>query len=319
MNTPQANKQLDNVFESRKFSLESGKNENKLSLGFTQISNKIILKSNSHSNNNQDPTSIIDNLKSEKLKIITASKYAPNLMINLNQFPSASKNDQIDFSRKSSPHNRICSDIPNSHLNLKNIAKNSILSNQSVGLKINENSSRKFQISTNVAIPIFCRKKTDIQKEPVLESEFKKQSSETNNKFVATLNQLKNNILINKKHATTTNSPKNKITNIKPTAINNNFIQPKQAPTNSTPVTQRVKEEAKTKSVISTKINLNDIKQKNQDKNTKTECNIIENSLENILETSNCSVISTARESNYYCKESEKLCKYIKNCKFNVI
>ena len=39
---------------------------------------------------------------------------------------------------------------------------------------------------------------------------------------------------------------------------------------------------------------------------------------EDFLETSNCSVKSSVRESNYYKKEAEKLSNYIKRSKFLV-
>ena len=40
---------------------------------------------------------------------------------------------------------------------------------------------------------------------------------------------------------------------------------------------------------------------------------------DNILETSNCSIKSSARESNYYKKEAEKLSLHIKKSKFTYI
>ena len=74
---------------------------------------------------------------------------------------------------------------------------------------------------------------------------------------------------------------------------------------------QRQKDEQSAKKLLSLNLNKNNIIQ-----STTNEKQILDlsKSLENILETSNCSVKSTLRESNYYKKEAEKLSKYIKNC-----
>ncbi len=56
---------------------------------------------------------------------------------------------------------------------------------------------------------------------------------------------------------------------------------------------------------VNLKLDLNKIKKKD---------NSNDQSIENILNSSNCSLKSSLRESNYYKKEADKLSTYIKNC-----
>lgn len=116
-----------------------------------------------------------------------------------------------------------------------------------------------------------------------------------------------NNIL--KKHSTTTNSPKN--------TMSMNFNKDTAKKNINSPIDKCGKQ------VLSLKLNLNNLNHKEvmiNDKNLIKDMknnNIINTqkknlSIDNILETSNCSVMSSMRESNYYKKESEKLSNYIK-------
>ena len=118
-----------------------------------------------------------------------------------------------------------------------------------------------------------------------------------------------------KKHSTSTNSPKNMLLNFKKEIILNNkeLVKDEKINTKNNPSisSQRQKDEQSAKKLLSLNLNKNNIIQ-----STTNEKQILDlsKSLENILETSNCSVKSTLRESNYYKKEAEKLSKYIKNC-----
>ena len=60
---------------------------------------------------------------------------------------------------------------------------------------------------------------------------------------------------------------------------------------------------------VNLKLDLNKILKKDDNTNFKKNP-----SDENVLESSNCSIKSSRRESNYYKKEAEKLSAYIKNC-----
>ena len=279
--------------------------------------NKIFLKSNSQSNN-QNNTLIVDSSKSDKVKAEFSKRHTPS--INFNQHNSNNKNDGLNFSRKSSPYNKITSDILYSNFNLiKNMAKKEII--QQIGVKLNEDRYKKFSINSNIAVPIFEIKKIDSESHNLkLETEIPNNGIEVlNNKFVSNLHHLKNCILSGKKHSTTANSPKNQSSFKKDAAVNNNYIQTTSKYFQQNIINNheslRIKEDVRIKPIISTKLNLNDLKLKKVEEEKRLEeKKKSENSLDHILETSNCSVKSTGRECNYYNKESEKLSKYIKKC-----
>jgi hypothetical protein len=171
--------------------------------------------------------------------------------------------------------------------------------------KTNSKSSSRIEDKSENNKKIECEvKKTDINL-------IGKQSQTKTSSLQSTINNSKNNSTNQfKKHATTTNSPKHTLNinfnkEIAKKNIHNNMVG------------------KPSKQVLSLKLNLNNLNQKEvtlKEKNIlkeKTNINTSELnqnnlSIDNILETSNCSVKSSLRESNYYKKESEKISNYIK-------
>jgi len=128
---------------------------------------------------------------------------------------------------------------------------------------------------------------------------------------------------IDKKNQSSTNSPKNMSLLFKKN-IDKSKQQKKELINKSNVISNSnldlVKiDESKHKPMINLKLNLNSLnpnkgikyitKEKALNQNEKAN-----NSFDNVLNTSNCSIRSTIRESNYYKKESDKLSMYIKKC-----
>jgi hypothetical protein len=142
-----------------------------------------------------------------------------------------------------------------------------------------------------------------------------KDSSSTNPSMI--------NPQIDKKNQSSTNSPKNMSLLFKKN-IDKSKQQKKELINKSNVISNSnldlVKiDESKHKPMINLKLNLNSLnpnkgikyitKEKALNQNEKAN-----NSFDNVLNTSNCSIRSTIRESNYYKKESDKLSMYIKKC-----
>ena len=121
-------------------------------------------------------------------------------------------------------------------------------------------------------------------------------------------------IIAPKKHSTSINSPKNLLLNLKKDIImcdskKSETIDKEKSPSKNTITSEKQIKDQSTMKLVTIPL------EKNESVNEKDN-NDVSKSLENILETSNCSIRSTLRESNYYRKEAEKLSNYIKKCLF---
>ena len=285
----------------------------------------------------------LDSKSTQKLNLKSLEK---SPIINLNQ-PFMNNNQAeinaiTDFSKKSSPHNKQISDIPNKFSLISNSNNMSALVDKQNALKIMDTKKSNYSNNSSTVNQNQNAQKNN-SKSPRIEekSDFliKKKVEETKKSENSIKNNIQNSTVIKnslnnnnnilnpyKKHSTSTNSPKHILLNFKKeVVITNNFVKEiskndkiSSKNNNSISTSQRHKDDQISKPIISLKLNLNNLKQPNVNEiKKKKESNLdLSNnkSLDNILETSNCSVKSTLRESNYYRKEAEKLSYYVKNC-----
>jgi len=233
-----------------------------------------------------------------------------------------------DYSKKSSPNHKQTTESQTkvSGINSVQISskgfENKKANYVSNLMAVNQQYKKSKSPRIEEKIDFFKRKVDDVKKSSDV-SNVNISTSKTPNIIKKTSTSNTNLINPYKKHSTSTNSPKNMLLNFKKEVVihNNNIkenLQYDKTPgkkNNSISSSQRIKDEPNSagKNMPSLKININNIKQKkNEYKKKDIE---LSKSLDNILETSNCSIKSTLRESNYYRKEAEKLTNYIKRCK----
>jgi len=229
---------------------------------------------------------------------------------------------------------------------LQKVDENSLINNERGNLQINLHKQAYSRLSGNVSKNLSKSNSKQLDIEPVKQFGSDKLNN-GHNKFgsvvISNNNQL-NMRISEKKHSSVNTSPKMKYFNkqlnfdysnemlnnndLKPTYIKNDVIV--QSVNNIKPKSNNeVKEQkenfkkedsnkdanskttSKGEKLVNLNLNLKAILEKNE-KNVKDKVELTEN----YLETSNCSVKSTARESNYFKKEAEKLSNYIKKCTF---
>lgn len=243
-----------------------------------------------------------------------------------------------EMSKKASPHQKTNSDFQskiqinqiNNYFHINNIIQN--VDSKPI-LDTNKVIISKENIG-NVANIIYSQKSNQVKSpRSELKSEFVKDEKKkadftskiTQNNFIQKNMFIQGNN-ITKKVSTSTNSPKNMQINFKKESIEREQKNPaNHKSSNSISNSQRQKEESASK-VVSLKLNFNNIKnQQNKVEKNKNDLNLHKKDIsqldgnekkdfDHILNTSNCSVKSTLRESNYYRKEAEKLSTYIKQC-----
>lgn len=116
----------------------------------------------------------------------------------------------------------------------------------------------------------------------------------------------------NKKGATSTNSPKNLLNNFKKEynfLVNHQekLLNGQKNEKSVSSAKKRIEDEKSKPSPF--KLDFKNLKKKEEKKEMCT-------TVDNILNTSNSSIKSSMRESNYYKNEFEKVSNYIKKCKF---
>lgn len=232
-----------------------------------------------------------------------------------------------DYSKKSSPNHKQTSESQSkvSGINSVQISskgfENKKINNVSNILSVNQQHKKSKSPRIEDKVEFFKRKVEDVKKNSDI-SNINISTSKTPN-IMKNPNGHNNSVNPYKKHSTSTNSPKNMLLNFKKEVVihnnnikeNVNYDKTPGKKNNSISSSQRIKDEPNSagKNMPSLKININNIKQKNNE--SKKKDLELSKSLDNILETSNCSIKSTLRESNYYRKEAEKLSNYIKSCK----
>lgn len=233
-----------------------------------------------------------------------------------------------EYSKKSSPSHKQSSEL---HTKISGV-NTVLISNKPTDNKktnyvpnlmaVNQQYKKSKSPNIDDKVEFFKRKVEDVRKTSDV-SNVNISTSKTPNIIKSTSNSNTNLINPYKKHSTSTNSPKNMLLNFKKEVVihNNNLkenLQYDKTPgkkNTSISSSQRIKDEPNSagKNMPSLKINMNNIKQKKNELKKKEVD--VSKSLDNILDTSNCSIKSTLRESNYYRKEAEKLTNYIRTCK----
>lgn len=227
---------------------------------------------------------------------------------------------------------------------MQKVEENSIVNNEHKNPQINLHKQAYSRLSGNVSKNLSKSNSKHLEIEPVKQQFGSVKQINGHNKFgsvVINNNQL-NLRLSEKKHSSVNTSPKLKYFNkelnfdysnemlnnneVKPSYIKNevivqsvNILKQKSSNENKEQNDKQKKldSDKEGKSILINKleklVNLNlnlkaILDKKENDQKDKIELT------ENYLETSNCSIKSTVRESNYYKKEAEKLSNYIKKC-----